>query len=89
MGNRRRVLSGNVTEKLATARIFAENRPEFAINVTALAGVQPKELDASEIEVRIGATWIEPKYIEDFMRKPLKHRITSLTATLSGCSIPM
>ena len=62
-------LSGNVSEKLATARVFAENRPEFAINVTALEGVQPKELDASEIEVRIGATWIEPKYIEDFMRE--------------------
>ena len=62
-------LSGNVREKLATARVFAEIRPEFAINVTALEGVQPKELDASEIEVRIGATWIEPKYIEDFMRE--------------------
>ena len=62
-------LSGNVREKLATTRIFAENRPEFAINVTALEGVQPKELDASEIKVRIGATWIEPKYIEDFMRE--------------------
>ena len=62
-------LSGNVREKLATARVFAENRPEFAINVTAIEGVQPKELDASEIEVRIGATWIEPKYIEDFMRE--------------------
>ena len=62
-------LSGNVREKLATARVFAENRPEFAINVTALEGVQPKELDASEIQVRIGATWIEPKYIEDFMRE--------------------
>lgn len=62
-------LSGNVREKLATARVFAENRPEFVINVTALEGVQPKELDASEIEVRIGATWIEPKYIEDFMRE--------------------
>lgn len=56
-------------EKLATARVFAENRPEYAINVTALEGVQPKELDASEIEVRIGATWIDPKYIEDFMRE--------------------
>ena len=62
-------LSGNVREKLATARVFAENRPEFAINVTALEGVQPKELDASEIEVRIGATWIEPKYIKDFMQE--------------------
>ncbi|MCM1126638.1 MAG: DUF3849 domain-containing protein [Lachnospiraceae bacterium] len=62
-------LSGNVREKLAVAKVFAENRPEFAINVTSLEGVQPKELDASEIEVRIGATWIDTKYIEDFMRE--------------------
>ena len=62
-------LSGNVREKLATAKIFAENRPEYAINVSALEDVQPKELDASEIEVRIGATWIDTKYIEDFMRE--------------------
>ncbi|MGN0372091.1 MAG: DUF3849 domain-containing protein [Enterocloster sp.] len=61
-------LSGNVREKLATAKAFAENRPEYGINVASLEKVQPKELDASEIEVRIGATWIEPKYIEDFMR---------------------
>ncbi|MDE7425919.1 MAG: DUF3849 domain-containing protein [Lachnospiraceae bacterium] len=62
-------LSGNVREKLATAKVFAENRPEFSINVSALEGVQPKELDASEIEVRIGATWIDTKYIENFMRE--------------------
>ena len=62
-------LSGNVREKLATAKVFAENRPEYAINVSALERVQPKELDASEIEVRIGATWIDTKYIEDFMRE--------------------
>ncbi len=62
-------LSGNVREKLQTAKVFAENRPEYAINVLALKGVQPKELDASEIEVRIGATWIDTKYIEDFMRE--------------------
>ena len=62
-------LSGNVREKLATAKVFAENRPEFSINVTSLEKVQPKELDASEIEVRIGATWIDTKYIEDFMRE--------------------
>ena len=62
-------LSGNVREKLSVARTFAENRPEYAINVTSLEGVQPKELDASEIEVRIGATWIATKYIEDFMRE--------------------
>ena len=62
-------LSGNVREKLSVARTFAENHPEYAINVTSLEGVQPKELDASEIEVRIGATWISSKYIEDFMRE--------------------
>ena len=61
-------LSGNVREKLEVARTFAENRPEYVINVTALESVQPKKLDASEIEVRIGATWVELEYIEDFMR---------------------
>lgn len=61
-------LSGNVREKLQTARVFAESHPEYSVNVTALEGVQPKELDASEIEVRIGATWIRTAYIEDFMR---------------------
>ncbi|MBQ1896351.1 MAG: DNA methylase, partial [Lachnospiraceae bacterium] len=59
-------LSGNVREKLAVARNYAENHPEFAVNVASLERVQPKELDASEIEVRIGATWIDPHYIEDF-----------------------
>lgn len=61
-------LSGNVRDKLQTAKIYAENHPEYNINVQALTKVQPTELDASEIEVRIGATWVEPKYIEDFMR---------------------
>ncbi|MFW5553446.1 MAG: DUF3849 domain-containing protein [Roseburia inulinivorans] len=61
-------LSGNVRDKLETAKVYAENHPEYAVNVQALTQVQPKELDASEIEVRIGATWIDPKYIEDFMR---------------------
>ena len=62
-------LSGNVREKLSVAKSYAENHPEYAVNVSALERVQPKELDASEIEVRIGATWIDPKYIEDFMRE--------------------
>ena len=61
-------LSGNVREKLETARVYAENHPEYAVNVHSLTQVQPKELDASEIEVRIGATWIEPHYIVDYMR---------------------
>ena len=60
-------LSGNVRDKLNSARIFAEHDPKYAINVSALEQVQPKELEASEIEVRIGATWIDIRYIEDFM----------------------
>ena len=62
-------LSGNVRDKLETAKVYAESHPEYAVNVQALTQVQPKELGASEIEVRIGATWIDPKYIEDFMRE--------------------
>ena len=61
-------LSGNVRDKLETAKTYAENHPEYAVNVQALTQVQPKELDASEIEVRIGATWVKPEYLEDFMR---------------------
>ena len=64
-------LSGNVREKLSTARTFAENHPEFTPNVRALEAVQPRELEASEIEVRIGATWIEPSDYQDFMRELL------------------
>ncbi|MBQ7586580.1 MAG: DEAD/DEAH box helicase family protein, partial [Lachnospiraceae bacterium] len=62
-------LSGNVRDKLATARSYAKKDQSYGVNVTALEGVQPKELDASEIEVRIGATWIDTKYVEDFMRE--------------------
>ena len=62
-------LSGNVREKLKTAKIFAENHPEFTSNVNALKQVQPVDLDASEIEVRIGATWIAPEIYRDFMEE--------------------
>ena len=62
-------LSGNVRNKLEVAETFAKNELMYAVNVEALKRVQPKELDASEIEVRIGATWIEPRFIEDFMRE--------------------
>ena len=60
-------LSGNVRDKLNIARTFAENHPEFTPNVRALEAVQPRDLEASEIEVRIGATWIEPSDYQDFM----------------------
>ena len=62
-------LSGNVRNKLEAAETFAKNEPMYAVNVEALKRVQPRELDASEIEVRIGATWIEPRFVEDFMRE--------------------
>ena len=62
-------LSGNVREKLRLARSFAENHPEYTSNVRALEQVQPKDLEASEIEVRIGATWIEPEDYQDFMKE--------------------
>ncbi len=60
-------LSGNVREKLNIARNFAENHPEYMVNVQALERVQTKDLDASEIEARLGATWISPEYITEFM----------------------
>ena len=62
-------LSGNVRNKLEAAETFAKNESMYAVNVEALKRVQPRELDASEIEVRIGATWIEPRFIEVFMRE--------------------
>jgi N12 class adenine-specific DNA methylase len=64
-------LSGNVRDKLSIAREFAENHPEYNSNVRALEQVQPKDLDASEIEVRLGATWISRDIYMDFMTELL------------------
>ena len=60
-------LSGNVRRKLRQAQRAAQQDPAFVINVEALTAAQPKDLDASEIEVRLGATWIDKKYIQQFM----------------------
>ena len=60
-------LSGNVREKLQIAKQFVEYRPEYQVNVQYLEQVQPKDLDASEIEARLGATWISEDYITQFM----------------------
>ena len=60
-------LSGNVRRKLRQAQRAAEQDPVFAVNVEALTAAQPKDLDASEIEVRLGATWIDKEYIQQFM----------------------
>ena len=60
-------LSGNVRRKLRQAQRAAQQDPVYAVNVEALTAAQPKDLDASEIEVRLGATWIDKKYIQQFM----------------------
>ena len=60
-------LSGNVREKLQIAKQFAEDHPEYQVNMQYLEQVQPKDLDASEIEARLGATWISEDYITRFM----------------------
>ena len=60
-------LSGNVRRKLRQAQRAAQQDPSLAINVEALTAAQPKDLDASEIEVRLGATWINKEYIQQFM----------------------
>jgi N12 class adenine-specific DNA methylase/adenine-specific DNA methylase/uncharacterized membrane-anchored protein YhcB (DUF1043 family) len=65
-------LSGNVREKLATAETFAANHSEYQVNVEYLKRVQPKDLNASEIEVRLGANWIKAEYITDFMEQVFK-----------------
>ena len=60
-------LSGDVQAKLRMAQFAAETNPEFAVNVTALEKAQPRELEASEIDVRLGATWLDPDIIQKFM----------------------
>lgn len=59
-------LSGDVRHKLQVAKLAAQNNPAFAVNVQALETVQPKDLEASEIAVRLGATWLEPELIKQF-----------------------
>ena len=60
-------LSGDVRAKLRMAQFAAETNPEFAVNVDALIKAQPRELEASEIDVRLGATWLDPDIIQKFM----------------------
>ena len=60
-------LSGDVRTKLRMAQFAAETNPEFAVNVDALTKAQPRELEASEIDVRLGATWLSPDIIQKFM----------------------
>ena len=60
-------LSGDVRAKLRMAQLAAENHPEFKVNVDALTKAQPKDLEASEIDVRLGATWLDPSIVQQFM----------------------
>ena len=60
-------LSGNVRDKLRMAQLAAESHPEFKVNVDALTKAQPKDLEASEIDVRLGATWLAPSIVQQFM----------------------
>ena len=65
-------LSGNVRRKLRQAQRAAQQDPVYAVNEEALTAAQPKDLDASEIEVRLGATWIDKEYIQQFMYEDRK-----------------
>ena len=65
-------LSGNVRNKLRLAQLAVKTNPEFAANVSALEKAQPKDLEASEIDVRLGATWLEPGIIKRFMDELLQ-----------------
>ena len=65
-------LSGNVRNKLQIAKLAAANDPTFAVNVEALTAAQPKDLDATEIDVRLGATWISPDIIQKFMAETFR-----------------
>ena len=65
-------LSGNVRQKLRDAKAAAQNNARFAPNVTALEAVQPQDLDASEIDIRLGATWIDKRIYEQFMHETFR-----------------
>lgn len=93
-------LSGNVRDKLRIARLAVQNDERYRINVEALEKAQPKDLDTSEIDVRIGATWIDPRYIQQFMeetfetplylRRSIEVKYSPLTAEwqIKGKSVP-
>lgn len=82
-------LSGNVVRKLSVAKSYAANDAMYAENVAALERVQPEKLAATDIEVRLGATWIEPKYIEDFMRDVFKTSYMMIKTSIQVQYSPM
>lgn len=82
-------LSGNVVRKLSVAKSYAADDTMYAENVAALERVQPEKLAATDIEVRLGATWIEPKYIEDFMRDVFKTSYMMIKTSIQVQYSPM
>ncbi|MCD8144722.1 MAG: SNF2-related protein [Oscillospiraceae bacterium] len=93
-------LSGNVRAKLQAARLAVKSDPSYQVNVTALEKAQPKDLDASEIDVRLGATWVDREYIQQFMyeisetpfymRRNIEVKFSPLTAEwqITGKTVP-
>ncbi|MCD8368138.1 MAG: SNF2-related protein [Clostridiales bacterium] len=93
-------LSGNVRAKLQAARLAVKSDPSYQVNVTALEKAQPKDLDASEIDVRLGATWVDRDYIQQFMqetfetpfymRRSIEVKFSPLTAEwqITGKTVP-
>ncbi len=93
-------LSGDVRAKLQAARLAADKDPAYAVNVSALEKAQPQDLDASEIDVRLGATWIDKRYIQQFMqetfetpfydRRSIRVKFSPLTAEwqITGKTLP-
>ena len=78
-------LSGNVRKKLKTASLFAENHPEYAVNVEYLKRVQPKDLTAGEIDVRLGVNWLDPSIIQQFMVETFRTPFYLTTNRRSSC----
>ena len=81
-------LSGNVRDKLRMAQLAAESHPEFKVNVDALTKAQPKDLEASEIDVRLGATWLAPSIVQQFMMETFSRPIVSATTMPSPFATP-
>ena len=82
-------LSGNARDKLRMAQFAAESHPEFKVNVDALTKAQPKDLEASEIDVRLGATWLAPSIVQQFMMDTFQPPIVSATTMPSPFATPL
>ena len=82
-------LSGNVRDKLRMAQLAAESHPEFKVNVDALTKAQPKDLEASEIDVRLGATWLDPSIVQQFMINSCEKRDSADAVVVRNAIAPL